>query len=89
MQQIRKIFVGVFSVLDIGRKVVSHITGVIGKFFSSFGPTAADGALTILQNVGQTLYDLNKSFEASEFFQTLKTSVESMFTTIGATLPTI
>ena len=89
LQQIRKIFVGVFSVFDIGRKIVSHITGAIGKFFSSFGPTAADGALTILQNVGQTLYDLNKSFEASEFFQTLKTSIESIFTTIGATLPTI
>lgn len=89
LQQIRKIFVGVFSVFDIGRKIVSHITGAIGKFFSSFGPTAADGALTILQNVGQTLYDLNKSFEASEFFQTLKASIESIFTTIGATLPTI
>lgn len=89
LQQIRKVFVGVFSVFDMGLKVVSHITGAIGKFFSSFGPTAADGALTILQNVGQTLYDLNKSFEASEFFQTLKTSIESIFTTIGATLPTI
>ena len=89
LQQIRKIFVGVFSVFDMGLKIVSHITGAIGKFFSSFGPTAADGALTILQNVGQTLYDLNKSFEASEFFQTLKTSIESIFTTIGATLPTI
>lgn len=89
LQQIRKIFVGVFSVLDIGRKIVSHITGAIGKFFSGFGPTAADGALTILQNVGQTLYDLNKNFETSEFFQTLKTSLESIFTTIGATLPTI
>lgn len=89
LQQIRKIFVGVFSVFEIGLKIVSHITGAIGKFFSSFGPTAADGALTILQNVGQTLYDLNKDFEASEFFQTLKTSIESIFTTIGATLPTI
>ena len=89
LQQIRKIFVGVFSVFDMGLKIVSHITGAIGKFFSSFGPTAADGALTILQNVGQTLYDLNKDFEASEFFQTLKTSIESIFTTIGATLPTI
>lgn len=81
LDQIKRIFAGVFSVLKIGVNLFKAVAGGIGKIFSS-ASTGSGGFLELAASVGDFLVKLSDVIESSKIF-------EKVFDTIGSVIGTV
>lgn len=86
-EKVKRAFKGVFSIFDIGRKVILNISKAIGKLLGSDGLTSlGDLALDAAASLGDFFTSLNASFDAEGFSGVLSKIVSGISSMLsGAT----
>ena len=72
LDKLKRAFKGVFSIFDMGKKIVSAILKPIGQLFGSEGfGSLGDFLLTTAANIGDFFTALNEDFETTKFSDVL------------------
>lgn len=67
LEKIKRIFKGVFAIVDIGRMAFLALVNVVGKLFNTLAPTAGS-FVDILVNISDFVLGLRDSIKATDFF---------------------
>lgn len=86
MDNIRRIFRGIFAVLDIGITIIKGVAGVFGDMFAALGE-GSGGFLNFAGGIGDMLVNLRDAIKQGEglnkFFQVLGTVISAPIKALG------